>query len=157
MHAVFRRSSRQCDAVWYKLMGQLIATILNIMVLLLVPLGLLQVHTVIQAHNELLEVSAAAVKFISNHGGTSDTVIHQEVRAFISRELVEKQLSLPDSQLTISISRTLAADSVLWSHEDEFTLRIEIPFPRFTELIPMPANTMQVMRRGTVNIMDYDL
>ncbi|MED4781240.1 hypothetical protein [Brevibacillus choshinensis] len=138
-------------------MGQLIAVILNVMVLLLVPLGILQIHTVIQAKNELLEVSAAAVKYVSNHGGVDEVTVQQEVRELISRELVEKQMSLPEPDLDVSITRTRWADPALWSHEDEFVLRMEIPYPRFTELIPMPAEKMQVTRQGTINTMDYDL
>lgn len=138
-------------------MGQIVAVILNVMVLLLVPLGFLQVHTVVQARNELLEISAAAVKYVSNHGGTSDTAVHQEVSTFISRELTDKHFSLAESEWSVGIVRTRAADPRLWSHEDEFELRMEIPFPRFTELLPMPAHTMQVTRQGTINMMDYDL
>ncbi|OUQ85834.1 MULTISPECIES: hypothetical protein [Brevibacillus] len=138
-------------------MGQLIAVILNIMVMLLVPLGLLQVHTVVQARNELLEVSAAATKYVSNHGGTSEANLQQEVRALITRELREKKLSIPDQELFVSVTRTRSLDPVLWSHEDEFVVELAIPYPRFTSWIPMPADSLQVQRIGTVNIMDYDL
>ncbi|MGG4456432.1 hypothetical protein [Brevibacillus fortis] len=138
-------------------MGQLIAVILNIMVMLLVPLGLLQVHTVVQARNELLEVSAAATKYVSNHGGTSEANLQQEVRALIARELREKKFSVPDQDLSVSVTRTRSLDPVLWSHEDEFVVELAIPYPRFTSWIPMPADSLQVQRIGTVNIMDYDL
>lgn len=138
-------------------MGQLIAVILNIMVLLLVPLGILQTHTVIQAKNELLEVSAAAVKYVSNHGGTNEATVEKKVRELISGELAEKQMSLAGQELSVSITRTHSADPALWSHEDEFVLRVEVPYPRFTELIPMPRERLQVIRQGTINVMDYDL
>lgn len=138
-------------------MGQLIAVILNVMVLLVVPLGILQVHTVVQARNELLEVSAAATKYVSNHGGTSEVELQQQVHDFISRELAEKRLSLSESELSVSITRTRSADPILLSHEDEFVLQMTIPFPQFTKLIPMPAKTLQVIRQGTINVMDYDL
>ncbi|MCE0453670.1 hypothetical protein [Brevibacillus sp. AF8] len=138
-------------------MGQLIAVILNIMVMLLVPLGLLQVHTVVQARNELLEVSAAATKYVSNHGGTSEANLQQEVRALIAQELSEKKFSIPDQDLFVSVTRTRSLDPVLWSHEDEFVVELAIPYPRFTSWIPMPADSLQVQRIGTVNIMDYDL
>lgn len=138
-------------------MGQLIAVILNIMVMLLVPLGLLQVHTVVQARNELLEVSAAATKYVSNHGGTSEANLQQEVRALLARELREKKFSIPDQELSVSVTRTRSLDPVLWSHEDEFVVELAIPYPRFTSWIPMPADSLQVQRIGTVNIMDYDL
>ncbi|GAB1534224.1 MULTISPECIES: hypothetical protein [Brevibacillus] len=138
-------------------MGQLIAVILNIMVMLLVPLGLLQVHTVVQARNELLEVSAAATKYVSNHGGTNEANLQQEVRALITRELREKKLSIPDQELFVSVTRTRSLDPVLWTHEDEFVVELAIPYPRFTSWIPMPADSLQVQRIGTVNIMDYDL
>ncbi|MGG4440902.1 hypothetical protein [Brevibacillus fortis] len=138
-------------------MGQLIAVILNIMVMLLVPLGLLQVHTVVQARNELLEVSAAVTKYVSNHGGTSEANLQQEVRALIARELTAKKFSVPDQELSVSVSRTRSLDPVIWSHEDEFLVKLAIPYPRFTSWIPMPADSLQVQRTGTVNIMDYDL
>ncbi|MBW5471672.1 hypothetical protein GPJ61_28190 [Brevibacillus formosus] len=138
-------------------MGQLIAVIVNIMVMLLVPLGLLQVHTVVQARNELLEVSAVATKYVSNHGGASAANLQQEVRALIARELREKKFSIPDQELSVSVTRTRSLDPVLWSHEDEFVVELAIPYPRFTSWIPMPADSLQVQRIGTVNIMDYDL
>ncbi|MFG0213930.1 hypothetical protein ACFU8X_12560 [Brevibacillus porteri] len=138
-------------------MGQLIAVILNIMVMLLVPLGLLQVHTVVQARNELLEVSAAVTKYVSNHGGTSEANLQQEVRALITGELREKKFSVPDQDLSVSVTRTRSLDPILWSHEDEFVVELAIPYPRFTSWIPMPADSLQVQRIGTVNIMDYDL
>ncbi|MFC8689392.1 hypothetical protein [Brevibacillus porteri] len=138
-------------------MGQLIAVILNIMVMLLVPLGLLQVHTVVQARNELLEVSAAATKYVSNHGGTSEASLQQEVRTLITRELREKKFSVPDQDLSVSVTRTRSLDPILWSHEDEFVVELAIPYPRFASWIPMPADSLQVQRIGTVNIMDYDL
>ncbi|MGK5512118.1 hypothetical protein [Brevibacillus formosus] len=138
-------------------MGQIIAVILNIMVMLLVPLGLLQVHTVVQARNELLEVSVAATKYVSNHGGTSAANLQQEVRALIARELREKKFSIPDQELSVSVTRTRSLDPVLWSHEDEFVVELAIPYPRFTSWFPMPADSLQVQRIGTVNIMDYDL
>ncbi|MFF0831240.1 hypothetical protein ACFYU8_30885 [Brevibacillus sp. NPDC003359] len=138
-------------------MGQLIAVILNIMVMLLVPLGLLQVHTVVQARNELLEVSAAVTKYVSNHGGTSEANLQQEVRALIARELTAKKFSVPDQELSVSVTRTRSLDPVLWSHEDEFVVELAIQYPRFTSWIPMPADSLQVQRTGTVNIMDYDL
>ncbi|NRR24410.1 hypothetical protein [Brevibacillus sp. MS2.2] len=138
-------------------MGQLIAVILNIMVMLLVPLGLLQVHTVVQARNELLEVSVAATKYVSNHGGTSEANLQQEVRELIARELREKKFSVSEQDLSVSITRTRSLDPVLWSHEDEFVVELAIPYPRFTSWIPMPADSLQVQRIGTVNIMDYDL
>ncbi|NRR06162.1 hypothetical protein HP570_28575 [Brevibacillus sp. RS1.1] len=138
-------------------MGQLIAVILNIMVMLLIPLGLLQVHTVVQTRNELLEVSAVATKYVSHHGGTSEANLQQEVQALIARELREKKLSIPDQELSVSVTRTRSLDPVLWSHEDEFVVELAIPYPRFTSWIPMPADSLQVQRIGTVNIMDYDL
>jgi hypothetical protein len=138
-------------------MGQLIAVILNIMVLLLVPLGILQAHIVIQTRNELLEVSAAVAKYVSNHGGTSDAVVQQQVRDIVARELAEKQFSLAEQDLTVMITRTHMADPVLWSHEDEFVLRMEIPYPRFTNYLPVSSSSMAVTRQGTINVMDYDL
>lgn len=138
-------------------MGQIIAVILSVMVLLLVPLGVLQTHTVLQARNELLEISAAAAKYVSNHGGTSDAAVEQQVKGIIARELSEKGFSLPEQEVAITVVRTRSADPILWSHEDEFLLRLEIPYPRFTELIPIPNQSMEVVRYGTINMMDYDL
>ncbi|MFD2369664.1 hypothetical protein ACFSO0_06770 [Brevibacillus sp. GCM10020057] len=138
-------------------MGQLIAVILNVMVLLLLPLGILQIHTVVQAKNELLEVSAAAAKYVSNHGGANEAAIQQGVREIIANELREKQFSISESELNVSISRTLSADPVLWSHADEFELKLEVPYPCFTDLFPTPSEKLQVTRHGTVNVMDYDL
>jgi|HigsolmetaAR205D_1030408.scaffolds.fasta_scaffold06431_4 hypothetical protein len=138
-------------------MGQLIAVMLSLMLLLTVPLGVLQTHVVLQARSELLEVSAAAVKHVSNHGGVSDVDVLQKVRDLISRELAEKQFSLSEQEIAVTVVRTRGADPVLWSHADEFLLRLEIPCPRFTPLIPVPMDSLEVTRHGTINIMDYDL
>jgi hypothetical protein len=138
-------------------MGQIISTLLNVMVLLLVPLGVLQVHTAAQVRSELLEISAAAVKYLSNHGGTSDSEVLSDIRQFVRQELVSKSFHIPESELQISVVRTKAVDPLLWSHEDEFQLRMQIPFPLFTEMFPIEKSTISVVRKGTVNIMDYDL
>ncbi|MED4571363.1 hypothetical protein [Brevibacillus agri] len=138
-------------------MGQLVAVILNVMLLLMVSLGLLQVHTVVQAENELMEVSAAATKYISNRGGTNESLLQEEVRAFIAKELVEKRFSLSEREMSVSVTRTHSADPVLWSHADEFSLVLTIPYPGFTSWILAPAETLQVTRQGTINVMDYDL
>ncbi|MEJ8548747.1 hypothetical protein [Brevibacillus borstelensis] len=137
-------------------MGQVIAVFLQVMVLLLVPMGILQVHTVVQTHDELLEVSAAATKYISNHGGRGDAEVLSKVRAFIAKELTEKSFSLSEEELIVRVQRSRAADPVLWSHEDEFVLQAEIPFPLFVSWFPV-GEKMKVERHGTVNMMDYDL
>lgn len=137
-------------------MGQVIAVFLQVMVLLLVPMGILQVHTVIQIHNELLEVSAAAAKYVSNHGGRGDEEVQEQVRSFLNRELAEKSFSLSEADLQITVRRTRAADPVLWSHEDEFSLQAELPFPLFVSWLSAEKK-MRVVRHGTVNRMDYDL
>ncbi|WP_289141453.1 hypothetical protein [uncultured Brevibacillus sp.] len=67
----------------------------------------------VQTRNELLEVSAAATKYVSNH--------------------------ISGTELSVIVTRIHAADPILWSHEDEFVLQMSIPFPQFTKLIPMPA------------------
>ncbi|NRQ57014.1 MULTISPECIES: hypothetical protein [Brevibacillus] len=138
-------------------MGQFVAVILNIMLLLLVTIGLLQAHVVVQTENELMEVSAAAVKYISNHGGSNEGALQEEVRSIISRELAEKRFSLSEQEMSVRVTRTHSADPVLWSHADEFSLVLTIPYPGFTSWIPVPADTLQVTRQGTINVMDYDL
>ncbi|MGZ0051286.1 hypothetical protein [Brevibacillus gelatini] len=138
-------------------MGQLVAVILNVMLLLMVSLGLLQVHTVVQTENELMEVSAAVTKYISNRGGVNESSLQKEVRTLIARELAEKGFSLQEREMSVSVTRTHSADPVLWSHADEFSLVLTIPYPGFTSWIPAPADTLQVTRHGTINVMDYDL
>lgn len=138
-------------------MGQLIATIMNVMILLLVPLGILQVHTVLQAKAELAEMSLAATKYVTNHGGRSEQEIVDGVRSFIREELKEKVYKLQEEQIGIEIIRTKGADQVVWSHEDEFRLRMTLPYPQLTTLFPEWEQEITVERTGTVNIMDYDL
>ncbi|MFY0545765.1 hypothetical protein [Brevibacillus sp. H7] len=138
-------------------MGQLIATIINVMVLLLVPAGILQIHAVVQTHNELLEIGTAATKYISNNGGTNDATVEQNVRQFVHQELSNKLFQVQERDLQLTVTRTKAADPVLWSHEDEFELRLEIPFPRITGLFPDWGEPIIVVRSGTVQVMDYDL
>lgn len=138
-------------------MGQLIATIVSVMVLILVPAGIMQIHTVVQAHNELLEISTAAAKYVSNHGGISDAAVEQGVRHFVRQELATKSFRVLDSDLQVSVTRTKSDDPVLWSHEDEFRLRLEIPFPRISSLFPEWGESISVVRSGTVQVMDYDL
>lgn len=137
-------------------MSQLIATLLSVMLLLIVPLGLVQVHTVMSAKSELLDLSLAATKFISNRGATSDGDIEHAVRSFIRQELENKAFHLDEADITITLTRNVAADPRLWSHEDVFTLRLELPYPRITNLFTK-YHAISVSRMGTVNVMDYDL
>jgi hypothetical protein len=138
-------------------MGQLVATILNVMLLLLVPAGILQIHTAVQAHNELLEIGTAAAKYVSNHGGISDTAVVQEVKQYVRQELADKSFHVQESDLQITVTRTKAADPIVWSHEDEFQLFLEMPFPRISALFPDWGKNISVVRFGTVQVMDYDL
>jgi len=138
-------------------MGQLIATILNVLLLLLVPAGILQIHTAVQTHNELLEVGMAVAKHVSNHGGRSDAAVEQEVRQYVQQELADKSFQLQGSEISITVIRTKAADPVVWSHEDEFQLRLAVPFPRISSLFPDWGEPITVVRYGTVQVMDYDL
>jgi hypothetical protein len=138
-------------------MGQLIATILNVIVLLVVPLGVVQLHAVMQLRGELIDVSVAATKYISNHGGTSDADVLHNVREFIREELAGKAYHIKDSDIQLQILRTRAADQVLWSHEDEFHLRLSIPYPHIANLFVNWEKPITVERIGTINVMDYDL
>lgn len=138
-------------------MGQLFSTILVIIVLLLVPLGVVQIHTVIQMKSELIDISMSAAKFVSNHGGRSDTQVLQSVRTYIVQELASKSYRIKATDLLVQITRTKTAEPNLWSHEDEFHLVIAIPYPRVTSLFPGWEQPLTVARKGTVNVMDYDL
>lgn len=138
-------------------MGQLISTILQVIVLLIVPLGVVHIHTVLQARNELLEISLGAAKYISNYGGTNDMAVHQNVRQFVTQELTSKNFHLTESDIEIAVTRTIAAEPILWSHEDEFELRLEIQTPHVSNLFPDWDEPIFVVRTGTINKMDYDL
>jgi hypothetical protein len=138
-------------------MGQLITTIMNIIVLLLVPLGVLQVHTVLQMKNELLEMSLAATKYVTNHGGMNDSDVVAQIRGFIRQEVSQKSYRLDENEIQIEVTRTKAADPMKWSHEDDFLLRMSIPYPQLTTLFPEWQRPLVVERTGTVNVMDYDL
>ncbi|MGO0058686.1 hypothetical protein ACTID9_01235 [Brevibacillus fluminis] len=138
-------------------MGQVITTIVSIMLLLLVPLGIVQIHTALQTENELLELSLAATKYISNHGGRNDGEIKAKVSAFIQQELVQKRSRLQANDVSLVVTRIKMNDPVLWSHEDEFQLNLEIPYPSITTLFAQWQRPLHVMRIGTINTMDYDL
>ncbi|NGQ96421.1 hypothetical protein G3578_14755 [Brevibacillus sp. SYP-B805] len=138
-------------------MGQLLATIMNVMVLLMVPLGVLQAHVVLQMKSELLEISMAATKYVTNHGGKNDAEVVNQLRQFIHQELAEKSYRLDENDIRIEVARTKAADPILWSHEDEFRLRLSIPYPQLTALFPDWPQLLDVERTGTINVMDYDL
>jgi len=138
-------------------MGQVVVTLLSSIVLLIVPLSVMQVHTVMQMRSELLDVSLAATKFLSNRGGTSDSDVQAAVRQFIRNELESKAYRLEDNNITVSVNRTKAQDPYLWSHEDEFELRIGIPYPQITTFIPYEQQPLMIDRTGTINIMNYDL
>jgi hypothetical protein len=138
-------------------MGQLIAAIINVIVLLVVPLGVMQVHAVMQVRSELIDVSVAATKYVSNHGGTSDADVLHNVREFIREEITGKAYHLKDSDIQVQIVRTKAADQILWSHEDEFRLLLTVPYPKMTNLFLHSEQPIAVERSGTINVMDYDL
>jgi hypothetical protein len=138
-------------------MGQLITTIISILVLLCVPAGILQVHTVMQMKSELVDLSYAAAKFVSNHGGMSDTDVLRNVRSFVQTELDGKAYKLADSDITVEIVRTKGADPTLWSHADEFRLSLEMPYPKVINLFAGFEKPLRIERLGTINTMDYDL
>lgn len=138
-------------------MGQLITTIVSIMLLLLVPLGIVQVHTAIQMENELLDVSMAATKYISNRGGKNDADVQMSVVSYIQQELSQKMYHLKPQDVKLAISRTNKHHPVLWSHEDEFQISMEIPYPALTQLFASWQRPLLIVRTGTINTMDYDL
>ncbi len=138
-------------------MGQLVTTLLSLVVVLLVPLGVMQVHAVLQVENELIDVSLAAAKFASNRGGTSDSDMQTAVRQFIRQELAGKMTHINESDVVLTLSRVTAADPVVWSHGDEFRLRLQIPYPVITERFGEWTRPITIERVGTINVMDYDL
>lgn len=138
-------------------MGQIITTIVSIMLILLVPLGIVQVHVALQMENELLDLSMAATKYVSNHGGKNDGEIERKVDTFVQQQLSQKMYRLNPQDVKMSISRIKKQDPLLWSHEDEFQLIMEIPYPSITTLFVEWQKPLHVMRIGTINTMDYDL
>lgn len=138
-------------------MGQLITTILSVILLALVQIGVVQVHTVLQLKNELLDLSFATTKFVSNRGGRSDTDVMQAVKQFIKEEANHKLYKFKDTEIRFLIKRSHAQDRVLWSHADEFILQMELPVPVLSKLFPFYKHSIYSQRQGTINVMDYDL
>ncbi|UFJ40599.1 hypothetical protein LOK74_21685 [Brevibacillus humidisoli] len=137
-------------------MGQLITTFLCVAVLLVVPLGVVQVHIVMQVQSELADISISASKYISNRGGLNQQDVEQAVRSFIEQELTGKGFRIQAADVTVEVSRLSAADPLLWSHEDQFRLLIGVPYPSITRLF-LERERITVSRIGTINVMDYDL
>lgn len=117
----------------------------------------MQVHTVLQMKSELLEMSLSATKYITNHGAVSEQEAIESVRVYLRNEIAEKHYRLSEEEMQISIVRTKAADELKWSHADEFSLRMSVPYPQFTSLFAAWATPLVVERSGTINVMDYDL
>jgi hypothetical protein len=138
-------------------MGQLITTLVSVMILLVVPLGVVQIHTVSQMRSELIDLSLAATKYLSNHGGKGDAEVQNAVQQFVSQELASKVYRIEENELQIQVTRVHAADPTLWSHEDVFKLRLQIPYPGFTTLFSEWEAPIAIERTGTINVMDYDL
>nr|WP_113757586.1 hypothetical protein [Brevibacillus laterosporus] len=137
-------------------MGQLITTIVSVILLAFVQIGVVQVHTVMQLKNELLDLSFATTKFVSNRGGRSDTDVTQAVKRFIKEEVNHKPYKLKDTDIRFLIKRSHAQDRVLWSHADEFTIQMELPAPVLSKLFPFYQHSIYSQRQGTINVMDYD-
>ncbi|MBO8165525.1 MAG: hypothetical protein H0Z34_17755 [Brevibacillus sp.] len=137
-------------------MGQVIATLLCAVVLLVVPLGVVQVHLVMQVKSELADLSLAAAKYISNRGGLNQQDVEEAVRRFIEQELAEKPFRIEPAGVTVGVERLKAADPLLWSHEDQFRLQLGVPYPAITRLF-VGKERLAVSRYGTINVMDYDL
>jgi|GEM_PF-656260 len=138
-------------------MGQLISVIVHVMLLLTVPLGFVQIHTAIQMKNELLDLSFAVTKQVSNRGGLNEADIQKMVRDVIRQELATKTYRLEEEDIQAEIVRTKAAQHALWSHEDEFRLSLSMPFPLLSPVFNKWATPLSVTRTGTINMMDYDL
>jgi hypothetical protein len=137
-------------------MSQLITIFLCVSILLLVPAGIVQVHTVLQMRAELQELTYAATKFVSNRGGTGDEEVFEATHHFILQELESKAYFM-EQPFTLSIHRTIIHDPAVWSHEDEFHLEMRFPTPRFLSLISFPSDVLTVSKTGTINQMNYDL
>jgi hypothetical protein len=137
-------------------MGQIITSLLCAAVLLVVPLGVVQVHIVMQVRSELADISLAAAKFVSNRGGLNQQDVKQAVRQFIEQELDGKGFRIAASEVTVEIDRLRAADPLLWSHEDQFRLLLGVPYPSISNLF-QERQQITVARVGTINVMDYDL
>lgn len=137
-------------------MGQIVTSLLCAAVLLVVPLGVVQVHIVMQVRSELADISLAATKFVSNRGGIHQQDVQQAVRNFIVQELSAKGFWVEASEVKVEVDRLQAADPLLWSHEDSFRLRLGVPYPSITQLF-QERKEITVERIGTINVMDYDL
>ncbi|MCG7319081.1 hypothetical protein [Brevibacillus laterosporus] len=138
-------------------MGQLITTILSVILLILVQIGCVQIHTVFQMKNELLDVSFATTKFISNRGARSEADVTHAVEQFIKEEVKRKPYQLKDTDIVFSIKRSYAQDQALWSHADEFRLQMELAIPALSQLFLTDKPLIYAHRQGTINAMDYDL
>lgn len=138
-------------------MSQLITTILSVLLLLGVPLGVVQIHNAMQLKGELMELSFAATKYVNNHGGRSEADVRYAVQQFISQELSSKSYHLTLSDLAITIQRVNPSNPNVWSHEDEFTLTMQMKYPFISHLIPLGTKPIEVKRTGTIQVMDYDL
>lgn len=138
-------------------MSQLITTILSVILLLSVPLGVVQIHNVMQLKGELLELSFAATKYINNHGGRNETDVRNSVQQFVVQELASKAYTITPSDLTLTVRRVNPANPNVWSHEDEFLLTMQMKVPFVSSLIPIEMTPIELSRTGTVQVMDYDL
>ncbi len=138
-------------------MGQFITTLLSIMLLLVVPVGVAQVHTVLQMKSELQELSFAAAKFVNNHGGQNESEIETALRQFVQQELGSKTYRLKPEDVMVSVQRIVTTNPDVWSHEDEFSLQMEMPYPLLSGLFPEWARPLEIQRIGTIQVMDYDL
>ncbi|WP_232699085.1 hypothetical protein [Brevibacillus daliensis] len=138
-------------------MGQLITTIMSLLLLVIVQVGVVQFHLISQIKNELLDISFATATFISNRGGISEADVSQAARDFVKEELKIKSYQLDEKDLTMGISRTFAQEPVLWSHADQFELSMRVPVPFITRVFGRDSDQIYVTRNGTINVMDYDL
>ncbi|MGD8192473.1 hypothetical protein ACQCN2_21090 [Brevibacillus ginsengisoli] len=138
-------------------MSQLITTILSVLLLLVVPLGVTQVHTVLQMKSECLELSFAATKFLSNHGGKNETEVLHDLKQFIAEEVKDKAYHVSSDDITISATRIHNTFPSLWSHEDEFRISLRMPYPILTNIFPNWERPIESRRIGTIQVMDYDL
>lgn len=138
-------------------MSQLITTIISVMLLLVVPLGVAQIHTVLQIKSECLELSFAATKFLTNHGGKNETEVLRDLKQFIAVEVRDKAYHVSSDDITISVTRIQTTFPTVWSHEDEFQLSMSIPYPVLTNLFPEWERPIETQRIGTIQVMDYDL
>ncbi|WP_103108606.1 hypothetical protein [Brevibacillus reuszeri] len=136
-------------------MHNYIGTLLSIFVMILIPVGFVQVHVVEQVKQELREIQADAVKKIEAEGNLLPANTKPLLQAFIASEIETKKFRLDINKLKLQVSRTDGISDNALTYNDEFMSTLTYEKLNLVAFFQSNRNFVHTMF-GTMEPLPYD-